>query len=476
MNNLTLRAGLLAALLTGVLAPAFTQPLWSTRQVIGKRIVFRDAKNRGACYYSPAPLELSVDRSGKPVFQLISLRYTGRALTGDTGEKRFTNLLQFGVNMPALQPEERAEIRAHMRLPANATLLPLPIRHLDAVVVSGLGRPDEPSEQAKRFRKRAGAQESGTEPKSGEYWTERTFTLPLDNHEAQILWDQQINGRLAVSLNYAFYADILKIRDDDLQVSGDSAFVKHVTEANATIARDSGIVTYSIYSDALNIQIDVNKYPDALKRIDLNENAIPPAYPALEVKCFDFSMDIRPDLAFKRVEIEGTSVTGQPVLIKTRFAQKSADLTSKFISFPYALRMDKPIRYRVLEVPYESDPPPAGPWQVKDPGTNLIDATTPHKENPVDRLCVDVETLPEYLEEKELDEVTVGFAFHFDGRPQVRTLTFSPAEGAFYKNVCLNYEKSQSVQYFVSRKYRDGRSTKGLLRAVPADGYVLVAK
>ncbi|MCC6280541.1 MAG: hypothetical protein IT262_08075 [Saprospiraceae bacterium] len=447
------------------------QPLWSTKQQVGERVVFKDDKVRNKYYYGPGKLFLSTDRDGKPVFQLIAMRYTGTGLAGTKGEKRFTNLLQFSVSMKPVSTAELESLRKELKLPASAQLSPLPIRHLESVIVSGVGRPG--ADDSGRIRKQTGSQDQGdTAP--GVYWTERTFTVPLENHEAQILWDQQVNGRVAISLNYAFYANVLQYDAQDIKITGDSALVENLKGGIGEITQDTVLSSEIVSGDVLNIVVDAEKYPDVFKKIDINENSIPPAYAALEVKCFDFSLDVRPDLAFKSVEIEGTSVTGQPVLVKTKFSQKLPDVTNKFVSFPYALRMDRPLRYRVVEVPYDGDRY-QGAWMQIESGANLVDATTPQKENPVDKFCLDIEITPEYMEENAVLEASVHFLFQYEGRERTQTLSLSQAEGVWFKNICVIYDKEKPLRYFITKKYKDGRTGKGFIRGMPKDGYVLIS-
>ncbi len=314
------------------------QPMWGTQTTVAGRLVVKDLHIPNKYYYGPGKLSLTTDAAGKPVFQLVSIRYTGTNLTNDFKEKRFTNLLIFGVTMEPLSAATKNLIRKTLALPAHAELSPLPIRHLSSTVVSGVGKNNHDD---RRWRKQTSAeQENDTAP--GVFWTERTFTMALDNHEAQILLDQYANGRLAVTLNYTFFANVMKVQDEKMEVSGDSVFIETMKDA-AEMQRDTQQVSEAVLSDALNITIDVAKYPDALKKIDINEQSIPPAYAALEVKCYDFSMGVRPDLTIKTVEIEGTSVVGTPVLIKTRFYKKQPDLTTRHVSFTYAILLDKPI-------------------------------------------------------------------------------------------------------------------------------------
>jgi hypothetical protein len=448
-------------------ATIFAQPLYNSKQTIEGRDVYKDIKAKNKYYYAPGPLSLSTDKDDRPVFQLLSMRYTGSGLTNDRDEKRFTNLLLFSVRMEALTTERKQAIKA--ALPAGAQLQPLPIRHLEAVVVSGVGKPGT---DEGRMRKHATSQQDNPDA-PGEYWTERSFTLPLDNHDAQILWDQVENGRLIVSLNYAFYANLLQIQAETLEVSGDSAFVQQMTDAVSQIERDTPTVSCTVRANALEIGIDAKKYPELLKKIDINETSIPPAYAAFEVKCFDFNLGVRPDIAFKTVEIEGESVTGTPVRTKTKFSYKQPDIITRYASFPYAVRMDRPIRYRVVETPFESDPKPAQ-WKVMEQFSNLIDASSLQKKNPLSTRCIDAEILPEYMADKNLEAATVHIVFQFAGQKRLQSIVFNKENAQFFGSTCITFDQGTAVQYMVARKFKDGRKTKGILRNIGKDDYVLV--
>ncbi len=446
---------------------ASAQPVWQTKQMIAGRSIVKDAKQKNRFYYGPGALRLTTDKEDKPVFQLVAMRYTGTTLTNDKEEKRFTNLLMFSVTMEAMTAALLKEIKT--TLPANAILGPLPIRHLESVIVSGVGTPGNDTD---RMRKHTGSQQDGGEA-PGVYWTERTFTVPLDNHDAQILWDQVENGRLVMSLNYAFYANMLVFQEESLQVSGDSAFVHTMTDAVENIQRDTDMVSQVVLGDVLNISIDPKKYPELLKKIDINAASIPPAYAAFEVKCYDFELGIRPDIAFKTVEIEGESVTGVPVKTKVKFSSKQPDITGKFASFPYPVKLDKPIRFRIVETPFETEPI-TGTWKTMEQFSNLIDASTQQKKNPLAKRCIDLEILPEYMADKNLNEAVVHLVYQYEGKQQIKSLTFNKADAHFFDSTCITFEQEIPIKYMVAKKYADGRKTKGILKATGKDDYILV--
>lgn len=465
---LVIRVFTLTALLLTGFAVLQAQPNYESKTEVNGRQIFRDGKIKNKYYYGPGKLSLSTDSDGKPVFQLVTIRYTGTQITNDRNEKRFTNILNFGVTMEPMTAAAKAGIKKSMNLPAAAELTPLPIRHLAATIVSGLGKGSDQDV----IRKQAGSdQPSDTGP--GIFWTERTFTVSLDNHEAQILHEQYKNGAIAVSLNYTFYANVLKIEEEIVQISGDSVMVESLNNEIGEMQRDTQLVSYPVLGDALSISIDVTKFPDAIRKIDVNEQSIPPAYAALEVKCFDFAVDSRPDLSMKTVEIEAQSVTNVPVVIKTKFFKKQPDITGKFVSFPYAVFLDKPIRYRVNESDLDGEST-YSPWTVLEQNANLIDITTPQKKNPVKKRSVDVEVLPEVFSDKNIKEFRVHFTYIYGGKPEVKSLIFNKEDTEYFKNITVVFESDYPMRYLVSRVYENGKKTRGIPRAVGTDDYILI--
>jgi hypothetical protein len=446
------------------------QPLYNGRQLVEGILVFPDIKIKNKYYYSPHALELAQDQSGKPLFQLTSMRYTGTQLRDDKGEKRFSNLLQWSVNLPPVSAAEIAALRSALKLPPNGILQPLGIRNLEATIVSGVGEGLGPG----RLVKHASMQSELNNGK-GVYWTSRNFVMPLDNAEAQLLADQFANGRMAVSLNYAFYADVLRINEESLELKGDSAFVEAMKNAAGELERDTVESLEIVYSNVLDINIDAARFPGAHKQIDLNANSIPPAYPSLEVKCFDFVLGTRPDLAYKRVFVEGTSVNGQPVQEKIKFSKGQRELVTQFVSFRFALRMDKPIRYKIVEGgtdagEYEH------PWVTMEQFTNLIDASTLQKRNPIIQRCVEVEVLPECFTDLGTQQIKVQFLYTLNGKSILQDVDFHANEGMLLKPLCLTHDQGQPLRYVVIRQSKLGGKKRSIIKGVAVDDYVLIAK
>ena len=82
----------------------------------------------------------------------------------------------------------------------------------------------------------------------------------------------------------------------------------------------------------------------------INEE-IPASYAVIELKCYDFIEELRPDLYMKVVEVEATTMDNEKTTIsETKFSRKQQDVYTKHIQFPYAIQMSAPMRYRITEI------------------------------------------------------------------------------------------------------------------------------
>src|SRR5690606_493906 len=119
---------------------------------------------------------------------------------------------------------------------------------------------------------------------SNSFWTKRTFTVKLNKHESQLLNEQLTKDLLGSSLSYSYYSNVTM--PDESFVTGSKELLEHFKNDSAP-DDENQIQSKIIKSNTLSITIDINKYPNAIKQIDLNEE-IPPTYAAIEVKCHDF--------------------------------------------------------------------------------------------------------------------------------------------------------------------------------------------
>ena len=447
------------------------QPVVSSNQVLGDVEVYRDAKNANLFYYAPGNLKLALQADGKPRFQVLEMRYTGSSAYGDNGETRFMNVVQFTVAMEQVNADLLRSVRQQLHA-TSVDLRPLPIRSIEAFLVAPLGDGKDGSTY-KKIGKDGSFQaegKSGTSDKNG-FWTERTFTLKLENHEAQLLWDQVTTGKLALSLGYAFYADMVSGGDGDLDVTGDSTFIERFKSAAEDLTVDTLAVTQLIRTDAFPIRVDVEKWPDLLKKIDINEG-VPPAYAALEVRCFDFADDLRPDLAVKGIDITATGVGGQPVSISTqKFLRSEPDLYAKQIRFPYAVKLTQPYRYRIVEYTTEGDKQ-VYEWKTADAWASHLDITTPAKDNAFVKREIDIEISLEDLKARGVKTVDIQIAYTLAGKPCRALVPYKSSEVLPIKQASFKCDKEAAITYAVLWTLDDNSTLRSKIKNVPEDDYL----
>ena len=448
------------------------QPVASSKQTIENVEVYGDLKNSNLFYYAPGELKLALEGDGKPKFQLLEMRYTGSSAYGDNGDKRFMNVVQFSVTMEQVTAKQLRSVREHLN-PGSPDLRPLPVRSIEAFLVAPVGEGQEGSAY-KKIGKDGSFQAEGKTGASDKYgfWTERTFTLKLENHEAQLLWDQVATGKLALSVGYAFYADIVAGGKADVEITGDTALTKNFeTATEPFLTMDTLAVTQVIKADAFPVYVDAAKWPGLLKKIDINEG-VPPGYAALEVRCFDFANDLRPDLAVKGIDISATGVGGQTVNLPTqKFLRSEPDLYAKQIRFPYAVKLTLPYRYRVIEYTVDGSKQ-ISEWRTANSWASHLDITTPEKENAFLTKEIDIEVQPEDFKGGKVTRMDVYVLYRLDDKLREMKLSFDGEDTLPIKQANLRCDKGTAIMYKCIWTFADDTKRESVEKNVSEDNYL----
>lgn len=337
---------------------------------------FKDLQQQNLYYYLPGHLELGQSEEGKPDISFILMRYAGSSTTSDADlAPRFRNILTLRLLMKEIGADSLAKARRLLQSQVgNVRLNPMPLSQVEAMVVfTPIGMPDT----ARVVQRGEMATESAAGyTTSATFWRERYFTLFLDNHSAGLLLEAFNKNLTAISFTYAFYtrgATEKRVLD----ISGYGRLDSTLQQQFKGLVADNADTTLReciVKSDAFPIQIDTARYPDLIRKIDIND-AVPPGYAVINVRNYDFANNLRTDLYEKTVELEATGAGGDPVNLSVRFNIKNRDVTSTNFRFRYAVRLDKPYRYRVRDL-LKDGRELVTDWKIMTAWSFLLDVTT----------------------------------------------------------------------------------------------------
>lgn len=340
--------------------------------------VYRDARVPGLFYFLPGDLRIAADEDGKPDFRLLLMRYTGTRVYDDQGTRRFRNLMQMRIIQGSVPNDKLLAVKQQLKtMNSNPELRTFPVRNLRAVIVYSA----------------VGAEESGSATLSGEgsyfadqsdnasvneYWKERNYVIRLGNESANIFWDALQKQQTILSIGYAFYSEVFNSLDTETVISGTKGAVRVINEIikpeNDDAVADTLLDTRLIKAGAFEVVIDTEKWPDLIRKVDINEQ-IPPDYAVISIYCFDFNNELRPDLAQKKIEIEAEGAGAGKVMLRYTFRNDKPDIYACDLKFPYAVRIDTPFRYRVTEIGIGGSVA-RGEWITKDSWHEIIDITS----------------------------------------------------------------------------------------------------
>lgn len=358
---------------TGV---AEAQPDLRGARPAGALTVYPDDARSSLYYYGPGKIVLAAQADGKPDLHFLQMRYTGSAATADRGKTVIRSILSFHMRLPGPAAEQMKAAQAALGgTQGGVELRPLPIRRLDAALVYTTAQPGGESKTQALPPGHFEGNDTESESSASAYWRERNYTLALDDATSQIFWDAMQKGQVVLSLGYAFYAEGIPPSQPITELSGSPELVNSLRSQveTAPVPKDNAAPAL-VAANATAIEIDAKRWPELFQKINVDASA-PPGYAALDVYCYDFNNQLRPDLAEKQVEIEAEGVGRRPVRLITTFRQDQPDLYAKGQRFPLAVRLDRPYRYRVTETDQDGNTV-VSPWKTRTSWNELLDITT----------------------------------------------------------------------------------------------------
>jgi hypothetical protein len=338
--------------------------------------VYRDHNNADMYYYSPGRILLATNTQGAPEFKFLQMRYSGSAATGDQGEFRFKSILQVAVRFQGINAADLDLLRSTVDANGSADFLPLPIHHVNAFLVySSIGKPNSGGSVSGQLESGDGNMHDGDQF----IWQEKTFTVSLDNATSQLFWEALGNGQTTISFSYEYYAlchlsgneSVLNVSTTDLDADSlRNALIEQVSDSqNSTIE----VSEHLVYANSSAITFNPKEYPELLVKVDINESRVPPDFAILEVRCYDFIGQMTEEIYAKSIELEATGMNNSIVSYKTTF-YSYGNSNYRSIRFPYAVKMNMPYRYRVIEI-LEDGSRNYSKWIIQESWTKLIDIT-----------------------------------------------------------------------------------------------------
>jgi hypothetical protein len=319
-------------------------PDWSSAENVGGIPVYRDHVRQGRYYYAPAGFRLAY-RDGQPEFQYKIFRYIGTRQTGDSNAFELRGILSFSMEQD-IDYETLTRVKSQLRQRVGFEWLrPLPIDNFSSALQYAVIETDVAGE--------IGGGSSAESAESGDeaVWRKRVFMIGLRPRTAELLWDGFHEGRLQLSLSYAWEAKG-KVRS-----SSDGHW--------ETRER--------VFSDAVPISLDARQFRDHFQQID-SWAGIAFDKTMVSVSCYDFIDEEPTELYRVTVEIKFRTLRDQDYVEKVTFQRGELNF-EKDVSFRLAKDLEQPYQYRVTRIFSSGRPTEQTGW-LQHSGQHLDITTT----------------------------------------------------------------------------------------------------
>ncbi|GAA3628028.1 hypothetical protein GCM10022397_12070 [Flavivirga jejuensis] len=333
--------------------------------------IYAHQKQSDKFYFAPQGIELVVDTDGKPNFSFARMTYIPSRAKGNENWKQ-TNMVQFTVSMKQVSPQILREIKNILRKrlcsQCRPKLVPIPLSRVQANLVYTSIDADTIEVLKNKYHNTEQDKKEGR-------WSTKTFTIRPNKHTSEILWDGFEKDKALLTVAYAIWAKGKYTDSVSYKYNGSKELEALFKNLNAS--RDSTQVTPSetlIVADAFPVSLDLEKWPDLLKEIDLG-STLSPRYGLIDIYCHDFSDNIRSDLIGKIVEFKAHAAGVGFVKTEVEFMKSAPYTVAHALKFEYAVRLDKPFYYRVIEMT-EAGEVITGVWQTKIKWSSIIDVSS----------------------------------------------------------------------------------------------------
>ncbi len=358
----------------GIPIAPHAQPNLSSRKIINGMAIYNDLKKQGTFYYTPLELELDTNSEGKPNFSFVRMTHIGNRARGMETWKQ-NSMIQFSIKSKGIRAQQLTPLKNKLQEDVcnrcKIRLRPMPIKKMEATLVYADLETKEGETLNSTYYKNDDTQNAG----SG-IWSVKTFTIRPNEHTSQILWNGFKNNKGLLSVAYGIWGKGKNTDSITYHFNGPKELeevFKNLNDKDIDSTRQKPSYVL-ISAGAFSVDVNIKKWPDLLREIDF-ESTLSPRYGLLDVYCHDFIDGIRPDLVAKIVEFEAEGVANKKVKTEVDFLKDTPDIHAHALKFEYAVRLDKPLRYRVIELT-EMGEVLTGDWQQKENWTGIIDVSS----------------------------------------------------------------------------------------------------
>ncbi len=350
------------------------QPNMSDRHLIQEMIIYGDQSDKNTFYYAPKYIKLDKDNTGKPSFSFVKMTHIGSRARGTEGWKQ-SSMIQFTISPQFFGSKQlkfaKNVLKQRICQSCKLRVRPMPIKKMEAHLVYVDLETDKKEILTSNYAKNRVKEkfEEGM-------WNTKTFTIRPDKYTSQIIWDGLKKNKGVLSVAYAIWGKGKYTDSISYKFTGP----KELAEVFHNLNKDTLEITKQktngvlISTGAYPIDIDSNTWPQLFNEISF-ESTLSPRYGLIDIYCYDFTNQIRSDLVAKIIEFEAEGVRGKKVTSELEFNKDSPDIYAHELRFKYAVRLDKPLKYKVIELT-EKGEIIEGDWKQKENWTGIIDISS----------------------------------------------------------------------------------------------------
>ena len=370
-RRLRLAVAAIVAMTLGLTGGAVGEPALDRAFNMQGVLMFPDHERGDVYYVAPTPIGIAERPGGAPGVGLRLTYYYGTELRGDAGERDVSWVLSVDLERGPMAARETDALKTALSrqkgVPAEALVLrTLPVISVPTDVVytpivapsDAAGEPGAAIQlsdgyaEARDDDEEAGGEgavdEEGAAGSDESYWLSRRLSFHLSPEDGQVMRRAFEESGAVMSVSYAYRAAGVVLEEGAMGTADGADGLSDAPDAVWTPT------SRLVGANALRVEVDAETHPDFLTLVDLNARA-PPGYPTLSFICSDF-VTPEEDWSFytKIIDIEAVGVAGRPVRTQIEFPLDDPQVSLRGAAFQYAVRVDRPFRYRVTAYPADA--------------------------------------------------------------------------------------------------------------------------